>query len=272
MYTVEQMRAPSFARSWYEAVAVVQEVASALGSLSTVPAAEDLLLEEDGTVSLGFASEAPEDAVAGLATLLLQLLEGTSPPAELGRLAGDYAGLPAGDVSIARFSEALAIYERPDRRVVIRGVVGRLAARRIAEETDRATQRLRERLTGAPRVSEDVRASFLPAPAATSQLRRRVPALIETLRQRATTIPRHQAVAGGTMLCAVLAIVGGLSFVLSQRSAAAPLPAAVAPEPSAIAPGPSKPAGSATGDSRNRGERPRNPPASSRGRHTAEAR
>ena len=72
------MRAPTFARSWFEAVAVVQAVALALGSLSTVPAAEDLLLEEDGTVRFGFASEAPEDPVVGLATLLLQLLEGTS--------------------------------------------------------------------------------------------------------------------------------------------------------------------------------------------------
>ena len=49
MYTVDQMCAPTFAHSWFEAVAVVQAVALALGSLSTVPAAEDLLLEEDGT-------------------------------------------------------------------------------------------------------------------------------------------------------------------------------------------------------------------------------
>src|SRR3954454_23858744 len=103
MYTVNQMRAPGFEHSWPEAVAVVQSVAAAVASLSTVPPAEELLLEEDGSVTVRFASEASEDLVHGLAALLLQLLEETSAPAELSRLAGDHRRFSAGPSSVARF-------------------------------------------------------------------------------------------------------------------------------------------------------------------------
>ena len=125
---------------------------------------------------------------------------------------------------------------------MIRGVVGRLVANHLAEESDRATQRLRERIAGAPHVDQDVRASLLPARTAELDLRRRVPASIEALRQRLTATSRHQVVAGGTMVCAALVVVVGLSFVRSPRLVA-PLSPAGAPSASATVPTPSELAG-----------------------------
>lgn len=222
MYTVDLVRAPDFAHSWPEAVAVVQEVVVALGILSTVPAAEDLFLEEDGSVTLGFASETSEDPVAGLAALLRQLLEGTSAPAELGALAGDPTQSQPATPSVAEFSTALAFYERPERRSVVRGVVERLAARRVVEETESAMERLRERIAGSPDVEEDLPAPAFPARAATLRLHHRLAAVVAGWRQRVPNMSRHQVVAGGTIVFAVVTAAAGLSFMPSERPAAAP--------------------------------------------------
>ena len=51
MYPLDQVLKPDFSRSWQEAVALVQEVALALGDLKTLAAPEDLFLEEDATVA-----------------------------------------------------------------------------------------------------------------------------------------------------------------------------------------------------------------------------
>ena len=180
MYTVDQIRAPAFAHSWFEAVAVVQAVASAVGSLSAIPAAEDLILEDDGTVSLGFASEASQD----LAALLLQLLEGTAAPAELSLFAGQQARSSAGASSVAEFTEALAFFERPDGRSIVRGVVERLAAGRLTEDTERAMERLRERVAGAAAVDEGGAASVAPADSPPVAWYRQLPALMRAWSQR----------------------------------------------------------------------------------------
>jgi len=149
MYTLDQVLKPEFPRSWHEAVALVQEVADALGPITTVPAPEDLVVEEDGTVVLGFASEIPGDPVTGLGTLLVQLLEGVDTPAALHSLAVDNAKTPPAQPTVAGFSRALAFYERPDRRSDLRAVAGRLASKHAALNADQELERLRERIASA---------------------------------------------------------------------------------------------------------------------------
>jgi hypothetical protein len=147
MYTLEQVLKPDFSRSWYEAVALVQEVARALGDLTTVPAAEDLYLEEDGTIAIGFASEVSRHPVTALAMLLTQLFQGAAAPAGLRSLADDNAKTPPAHDTIAAFSRALAFYERPDRQSDVRAVVTRLASRRAAVDAEQELELLRQRLS-----------------------------------------------------------------------------------------------------------------------------
>ncbi len=147
MYALDQVLKPDFSRSWHEAVALVQEVAAAVGDLTTLPAPEDLLLEEGGTVSIGFASEVASHPVTALGTLLLQLLEGSTAPAELRSFAAENANTPPAHGTVAGFTRALGFYERPDRQSDVRAVVTRLAARRAAANTEQELELLRKRIT-----------------------------------------------------------------------------------------------------------------------------
>src|SRR5580765_5046594 len=111
MYTVAQILNSDFSRSWSECVALVREIAETLGTSPIVPAAEDIFLQEDGSISLGFATEQAADPVVSLATLLAGLLERTDAPAALRALASENARPNPSHASVARFSQALAFYE-----------------------------------------------------------------------------------------------------------------------------------------------------------------
>src|SRR5690242_18061001 len=92
MYRVSDVLKPDFARSWHEAVAIVQEVASQLVPGGTVPAADDLLIGADGGIQLGFGPDSPQDAVHALGGLLKSLLDGVDAPGGLRDLALNNAG------------------------------------------------------------------------------------------------------------------------------------------------------------------------------------
>ncbi|HSJ40726.1 MAG TPA: hypothetical protein VK955_06695, partial [Xanthobacteraceae bacterium] len=58
----------------------MQEIASQLAPGQQVPAADDLLLSEDGTLSFGFAGESIKPQVTDLGELLASLLAGSTAP------------------------------------------------------------------------------------------------------------------------------------------------------------------------------------------------
>jgi hypothetical protein len=219
MYALDQVLRPDFSRSWYEAVALVQEVARALGDLTTVPTAEDLYLEEDGTIAIGFASEVSQHPVTALAALLVQLLEGVAAPPQLCSLAADNAKTPPAHESLAGFTRALAFYERPDRQSDVRAVVTRLASRRAASDAEHELERLRQRIAS----DGEVEAAKKPTP------------------RKRLDFPVHQSVIAAGILVAVLGTVavarmaGGRSVGGDSDAAAAALPTeavgAVSPTP-----------------------------------------
>src|SRR5687768_13530175 len=92
MYSVAQVAHPDFARSWHEAVAIVQEVASQLDPGTPLPDPEDLLLDDEGNLTFGFPSESAENPIRSLGRLLRALLEGTGAPAGLRELAEENTG------------------------------------------------------------------------------------------------------------------------------------------------------------------------------------
>lgn len=146
MYTLAHVLDPAFARSWHEAVALVQELATTLGPVLTVPSPEDIFLDDTGTLTLGFGSESAGNPVTSLARLLEQLLEGVSAPPELLALATENAHGSPVHATVSAFSRALAFYERPDRASEIRAVVARMAATQVASETNAVVAELREKL------------------------------------------------------------------------------------------------------------------------------
>ena len=150
MFSVSQVLSSGFARSWHEAVAIVQEAASQVQPGLGLPGADDLMIDEAGVLTLGFGDEGSDDPVAALAGLLGGLLEGVEAPQALRDLASENDGPSPSHASVASFSQALAFYERPNRANDIRAVAGRLRHFREKSDTETEFDRLREKVAHAP--------------------------------------------------------------------------------------------------------------------------
>jgi len=155
LYRVSDVLKPDFARSWHEAVAIVQEVASQLNAGLPVPAPEDLSFTEDGNLEFGFGTESSDRPVVILGRMLDALIEGLDAPAGLRQLAEENRSDPPAHATVASFCLALSFYERPGRMNDLRAVAGRLAAVGAARNADAEVELLREKLEAAgPKVSD----------------------------------------------------------------------------------------------------------------------
>jgi hypothetical protein len=146
MYRVADVLTPGFTRSWHEAVAIVQEVASQLVPGAAVPAADDLQLDVDGTLQLGFGPDTVQDPVTALASLLQDLLQGVDAPPGLRDLAADNSKLPPACSSVESFQRALAFYERPVRSNDLQAIVSRLRGGAPPAPAEGEFERLREKV------------------------------------------------------------------------------------------------------------------------------
>ena len=186
--------------SWHESVALVQEIASQLGP-DPVPAPEDLLLEEDGTLTFGFAGESSRPQVADLADLLERLLSGVTAPPSLIDLAHENARPEPAHATLAGFCRALKFYERPNRTVDLAAVGGRLAAALGRPEPSLEVE--------APVLTDPVRSDpETPAPAS-------APPRAGLLRLRASSwvhrfSPRELAFGGSAILLMIVLGVAGV--------------------------------------------------------------
>jgi hypothetical protein len=115
---------------WFEAVAIVSEVADrvreGLGG-QRIPELDQVHLSTDGTLTLTGATRTDEP-VRRFGQLLHACLVQCDPPVQL-RLTVSQATAPEpGFSTIREFSEALAYFERPDRPAVLRNLLARAAA------------------------------------------------------------------------------------------------------------------------------------------------
>src|SRR5829696_6378482 len=127
--TLSNIFARDVAVEWFEAVAVVRDVADRvrenLGGRS-VPELDQIEVTAEGHVRLSGANETDEP-VRRLGQLLQATLVQTDPPVQL-RLTASQATAPTPAFgTIREYDEALAYYERPDREGVLRGLYARAA-------------------------------------------------------------------------------------------------------------------------------------------------
>jgi hypothetical protein len=159
MYRVSDVLNPEFARSWHEAVAIVQEVIAQLPEGATVPAVEDLAIDEIGNLQLGFGPDEQQNQVSVLASLLKSLLTGVDAPGGLRDLANDNAKTTPALSSVSTFQRALGFYERPGRASELRGVAARLrdfSAAAVEPKADPKVEfeRLREKVAAKAEAEE----------------------------------------------------------------------------------------------------------------------
>ena len=145
MHTIAEILASDGRPSWQESVALVQEIASQLAPGQPVPATDDLLLAEDGTLSFGFAGESANPQVTDLGGLLIALLTGSTAPPSLVDFANENGRPEPAHPTLDGFRRALAFYERPNRRADVTAVASRLAARAQADHARQLMAQIREK-------------------------------------------------------------------------------------------------------------------------------
>jgi len=151
-YSIADVVQPDFKRSWQEAVAIVQEVASQVAPETPVPDAEDLTLDGDGRLELGFGPDTAGHPVTALASLLQMLLEGLNDaPAGLRALANENSQPEPAHASVEGFYRALAFYERPGRSNDLQAVASRLRSFVRSRDSQVELERLRDKLATAPK-------------------------------------------------------------------------------------------------------------------------
>ena len=163
MYRVSDILNPEFARSWHEAVAIVQEIVSQLAPGATIPGPEDLLIDDNGKLQLGFGPDEAQNPVSILAKLLKSLLNGVDAPGGLRDLATENAKSNPALSSVSAFERALAFYERPGRASELQAIAARLRSFTATsveppEDPQAEFDRLREKLAAKAEADEPTEA------------------------------------------------------------------------------------------------------------------
>ena len=163
MYRVSDILNSEFARSWHESVAIVQEIVSQLTPGATIPAPEDILIDDNGNLQLGFGPDESQNPVSNLATLLKALLNGVDAPGGLRDLATENAKSNPALSSVSAFERALAFYERPGRASELQAIATRLRSFTATsveppEDPQAEFDRLREKLAAKAEADEPIEA------------------------------------------------------------------------------------------------------------------
>jgi hypothetical protein len=148
---------------WYEAVAVVAQLAETVRQSGTVevPDLPHIRLSTAGAITVLPGSDYSGQPVTQLAINLKELLKGApAVPAELTALAAQAAERSPGNQNVGDFLKSLNYFERPDRQAVLHGIVERIGS--VAEDARRAReiQRLRQKARDK---------AMAPAPSASSK-------------------------------------------------------------------------------------------------------
>jgi hypothetical protein len=145
--TLAQLVARQTPLEWFEGVAIVQGLCAALlegasAAGRSVPEADGVAITPEGGVELR-ADGSREVPVARVARLLHGLVEGTALPVQLRLLVLQELSPSPGCASVLEFSTRLALFERPGREILIRGVYERFTRLppREAESLAPVTQR-----------------------------------------------------------------------------------------------------------------------------------
>jgi hypothetical protein len=138
MVSIVDLRRPEISLHWHEAVAVVAEVAATLSTLglSSVPRLDSIVLAVDGTLRMPDDGPLDPEPVRWLADMLEVLVAPVACPPELRRLIADSVTHPPAFATLEAFAEALAFFERPGRRELLRALAGRVSDATSASHAD----------------------------------------------------------------------------------------------------------------------------------------
>ena len=136
---------------WFEGIALVQAVCEqvlAHGRADAFPSAADIAVEADGSIAVLGYTAGPAVAAAGR---LLAGMTGDDVPVRLRLAVNEATATESPYGHLAAFSEALAYFERPERRALIAAVYARATAAPSRRIADLKQPRMPEVVPEAPR-------------------------------------------------------------------------------------------------------------------------
>jgi hypothetical protein len=142
------LAAESAALQWWEAVAVILQLAETIveqAAAAGVPDLPHLRLSTDGTIAILSGSERSDQPVTRLADTLKLLLQNAATPPELARFVTETSErAPAvQDQDVGHFATSLRYFERPDRQRTLHALVERIATAETQAHILRELERLR---------------------------------------------------------------------------------------------------------------------------------
>jgi hypothetical protein len=147
MISIADLRRPAVSLHWHEAVAVIAELAGTMqaSGLARVPDPGSIVLAADGTLLVTGAGTLAGLPSGDLAGLLEGLLSSVSHPPELGRFVAGNLGDPPAHATIEAFADALAFFERPGRRELLKAIAERTSEIEVQVRADEELERLAAR-------------------------------------------------------------------------------------------------------------------------------
>jgi hypothetical protein len=193
MVSVDELKRPEFLLQWDEAVAIVAEVSATLleRGLSSVPATSSIILTPDGTIRL--LDTRPQDGapVQRLGGLLEMLLASVACPPELRKLVSESVADPPAYPSMMAFADALAYFERPARRDLLKALATRTEEAALQARANAELEQLEARARKQP-----MRAAILA---------------------RTTSVNARRFVRLFVAAVLLLGVLAGLAFALAHR-------------------------------------------------------
>ncbi len=155
------------ALQWHEAVAVVLQLADTIRQVEVthVPDLSHIQLSFDGTIAILPGATGTDQPVTQLAETLKLLVQSTAAPGELAQLI-DQAKGGSSDQNVDHFATSLHYFERPDRPLVLRAVVERIAKAAADARMAQVVERVR---------AKALEAKVSPAPTTSEPAKRRSP-------------------------------------------------------------------------------------------------
>jgi hypothetical protein len=150
MISMTNLTQPGLLLHWYEAVAIIAELAGTMraGKLARVPTPSSVVITADGTLLVSGPDTLEGSPPRELAGLLEGLLSQVSCPSELGQFVAQNVAEPPAHATLEDFADALAFFERPGRNELLKAVAGRATQveteARAKEELERLKARAKD--------------------------------------------------------------------------------------------------------------------------------
>jgi hypothetical protein len=165
LISISDFKRSSASLEWHEAVALVAELAGAMiaSGAGRVPAPESVFVAADGSLEVRDGRSLDGPPSQQLAALLGDLVSSARVPTELAQFVADNRAAQPARATVQDFAEALAFFEPPGRREIVKAMAGRAADAGLESHTEEELERLAARTRNAAKPADTPKRAVSPS-------------------------------------------------------------------------------------------------------------